>query len=74
MRDATPDARLDAALLAAHEAGDGARLIGLYAQAAERADAPARPFFLTQAWVHALEAGDRRAEALAAKLRAMGRL
>ena len=62
---------LDAALRAAHAAGDRAALIGLYEQAAEDAG-PAAAFFLTQAWVFALEAGDGRAEALETRLRGMG--
>jgi hypothetical protein len=60
---------LDAALRAAHRARDSARLVGLCEQAAEgRAEA----FWLTQAWVYALEAGDPRAEVLAGRLRALG--
>lgn len=65
---------LDRALHDAHDAADCARLVGLYAMAADRAEDAARPFFLTQAWVHALEAGDARSEALAAELRRLGRL
>jgi hypothetical protein len=63
---------LDAALLAAHAAGDGRTLVGLYAKAAETVPAPADAFFLTQAWVFALEAGDARATVLQARLQAMG--
>lgn len=71
------DPALDADLLAAHAASDARALIGLYARAAKRAEAggaddPAA-FFRTQAWVFALEAGDPRAAALHAALRAAGR-
>ncbi|HBG98744.1 MAG TPA: hypothetical protein DDY29_08475, partial [Rhodobacteraceae bacterium] len=59
------DPVLDAALLDAHGQGDTGALIGLYALAAERAEAAAAAeaagFFRTQAWVFALEAGDPRA-------------
>lgn len=65
---------LDARLLAAHRMGDTAALIGLYAEAAETApDANAAGFYLTHAYVFALEAGDHRAAALHAKLVASGR-
>jgi hypothetical protein len=64
---------LDTALLAAHGRGDKAALIGLYAQAAKAADDPvARSFFLTHAYVFALEAGDARAAYLKARLVARG--
>lgn len=65
---------LDARLLAAHAAGDGRALIGLYERAAAGApESGARAFFLTHAYIHALEAGDGRAGALLEQLRAMGR-
>jgi len=66
---------LDAELLAAQTAGDVEALITLYTRASEEAvqDA-ARGFYLTHAYVFALEAGDARAEALAQELRAQGRL
>ena len=60
---------LDAALRAAHRDRDGARLIGLCERAAT---GPAEAFWLTQAWVYALEAGDARAEALQSRLRRLG--
>ena len=63
---------LHAALLSAHGRGDRAALVGLYAQAAGAADGAARTFFLTQAWVFALEAGDSRAAALKADLVRLG--
>lgn len=65
-------AALDAALLAAHAAGDRAALIGLYAEAAEAARGTAAAFYLTHAFVFALEAGDARAPALKARLVAIG--
>lgn len=65
---------LEAALLAAHEAGDQAALVTLYARAADSAGSDAAAaFFLTHAYVYALEAGDARAGALRARLVAMGR-
>lgn len=65
---------LDARLTAAHEAGDGGALVGLYAQAADAMnDRDAACFFLTHAYVHALERGDWRAAALHARLKAEGR-
>ncbi|MEM7724705.1 MAG: hypothetical protein AAF376_20450 [Pseudomonadota bacterium] len=63
---------LDAALLAAHAAGDRAALISLYAQAAEASDGEASAFYLTHAYVFALEAGDGRASSLKDRLVAMG--
>lgn len=65
---------LDARLLAAHEARDGPALIPLYEEAAlGAADDTARGFYLTHAYVFALEAGDPRAEGLRARLVTMGR-
>lgn len=61
-------------ILAAHRAGDRAALAALYAEAAEaQTGEDARAFFLTQAWVLALEAGSPAAEALRRTLVAMGR-
>lgn len=66
---------LDVELLAAHAAGDTARLITLYTEAADTAQGDtACGFFLTHAYVFALEAGDPRADALGVRLRRMGRL
>jgi hypothetical protein len=52
---------LNAALLRAHGAGDAAQLSGLYRQAGEderaRGCLDAACFFLTQAYIFALEAG-----------------
>ena len=65
---------LDARLLAAHAADDRPALIRLYAEAADAAvDADARGFYLTHAYVFALEAGAPEAEQLRAQLVAMGR-
>ena len=53
---------LETRLLAAHEKGDLAALAGLYHTAASYADREGRgdaaAFFLTNAWVIALEAGE----------------
>ena len=69
---------LERKLLAAHETGDGEALIGLYATAADRAetsdDIDTAAFFLTHAWIFALERGDQRAEALRARLACWGRV
>ena len=65
-------ATLDAELLAAHASGDRAALVGLYAQAAEAAAPAERAFFLTQAYVFALETGDSRAATLKAALVRLG--
>lgn len=67
-------AALHAALLAAHDADDRAALIRLYTQAAEGAeDTDAACFFLTQAYVFALEPGAPEARDLRARLIAQGR-
>ncbi len=70
-------AALDHALIAAHARGDTTALIGLYTEAADAADArgdtDAACFFLTHAYVFALEKRDPRADALRAVLRARGR-
>ena len=68
---------LDRALLAAHAAGDGAALARLYTRAADEAEARGHEaragFYLTQAYVFALEQGDAAAGALHARLKALGR-
>ncbi|AEI93616.1 hypothetical protein [Roseobacter litoralis] len=65
---------LDAKLLAAHAAGDKDRLVTLYTQAAASADDPdAAGFYLTHAYVFALEAGLPQAADLRAQLVEMGR-
>ena len=70
-------AELDAALLAAHAAGDEPALAQLYARAADAAETAgeidAACFFLTQAYVFALSAGASQADALHARLLAYGR-
>ena len=71
------DAALDAALIAAHEAGQTIELITLYTRAADRLEAKdetdAACFMLTQAYVFALDAGDDRAGVLRTRLVAHGR-
>lgn len=65
---------LDAALLAAHAAGDRRALVELYTKAADTAaSAEAAGFYLTHAYVFALEAGLPEAAALRARLKAEGR-
>ncbi len=71
------EAELEAMLLAAHAERDGARLAEGYALAAdfaERAGEVDRAcFFLTQAWIFALDVGAPNAGALRARLVAHGR-
>lgn len=65
---------LEDRLAAAHEAGDLPALVAVYTDAADRAaDMDAACFFLTHAYVFALEAGDARAAGLRARLAAAGR-
>lgn len=60
---------LDARLLAAHAADDRAALIRLYEEASGVATSPvARNFYLTHAYVFALEAGVPEAQDLRARL------
>ncbi|HUF87126.1 MAG TPA: hypothetical protein VMM59_07065 [Thermohalobaculum sp.] len=70
-------AALDAALIAAHADGDHARLVALYTEAADRAEAAgetdASCFYLTQAYVFALASGAAEAGHLHARLLARGR-
>jgi len=70
-------AALDAALIAAHEAGDARALVRLYARAADGAkaegDINAACFYLTHAYVFALESGAPEADALHTRLMAHGR-
>lgn len=67
----------DEALLAAHAARDAALLVRIYREAGDRAEAggeiDAACFYLTQAYVWALEAGFPEAAALHARLKARGR-
>jgi hypothetical protein len=78
MDRANPDCtELDAALIAAHEVGDQPRLVALYTEAADtaeaRGDIGACCFHLTQAYVFALASGARQAGSLHARLLAHGR-
>ena len=60
---------LDQRLLAAHAANDRTALISLYTEASEAAEHPvARNFYLTHAYVFALEAGLPIAAELRARL------
>lgn len=62
-------------LLRAHARNDRAALITGYTQAAEaQSDIDAACFFLTHAYVFALDAGDPRADDLRAKLARHGRV
>lgn len=66
--------RLDRAILAAHAADDPQALITLYTRAADDcSDLSAQAYFLTIAYVYALETGDPVAAHLQARLRGMGR-
>ena len=65
---------LDAQMIAAHEAHDHEALIRLYTQAADTAnDLDAACFYLTHAYVFALEAGARQSAGLHARLKKHGR-
>ena len=64
---------LDRQLLDAHAGADGRALARLYASAAGQARGEAQAFYLTHAWIFALEAGVPEAEALGASLRELGR-
>ncbi len=66
---------LDAEMLAAHENDDGPALVALYAQAADEADdIDAACFYLTHAYIFALELGRPEVQALHARLDAHGRV
>lgn len=66
---------LQSRLLAAHENDDRAGLILLYTEAADQSnDLIERSFFLTHAYVFALEAGNERAPLLHDRLHEMGRI
>ncbi len=71
------DAALDADLHAAHAGDRATRLAGLYREAADRAeregDIDRACFFLTHAWVFALEAGDPMAGEIRDRLVCEGR-
>lgn len=70
-------AALDARLIAAHEDGDAGTLSALYAEAAETAfrdgDEEAGYFYLTHAYVMALDAGLREAGSYNRRLARAGR-
>jgi hypothetical protein len=62
-------------LLAAHAHDDRAALVGLYTEAADTAgDIDAACFFLTHAYIFALEKGDPATAALFQRLKAEGRV
>ena len=64
---------LDGPLLDAHARGDRAALVGFYAEAADLSrDSRAAAFYLTQAYLFALETGDGRAGTLRARLVELG--
>lgn len=64
---------LDARLLQAHAACDAFSLVTLYREASAAANDPvAQRFYLTHAYVFALEIGDARSEGLRAELVALG--
>jgi hypothetical protein len=65
--------RFDAALRQAAKSGDWSEVIALYVEAAEAAaEARGAAFYLTHAYVHALEAGDPVAAVLKRRLVALG--
>ncbi|WP_298357894.1 hypothetical protein [uncultured Litoreibacter sp.] len=69
-----PPSELDARLLAAHAEDDSPALINLYIEAADTAATEeATGFYLTHAYVFALEAGDARAADIKARLVEMKR-
>ncbi|QMU59747.1 MAG: hypothetical protein GKR98_17120 [Boseongicola sp.] len=72
------DAKLNDEILAAHERDDRNALVELYRQAADReesrADLDGMCFFLTYAWIFALEMDHDLQEELCARLRAHGRV
>lgn len=64
---------LETAMARAQATGDWAEVIALYTQAADAAPDPgASAFYLTHAYVHALEAGSDQAPRLHARLLALG--
>lgn len=65
---------LDRAILSAHDADDRPALIAHYTRAADlNTDPDAHAYFLTIAYVYALETGDPAANRLYARLRQLGR-
>jgi len=66
---------LNDAILAAHARSDGRALVGLYTQAADGAnDTNTSCFFLTYAYIYALELGMAEADTLYVRLDATGRV
>jgi hypothetical protein len=66
---------LDDALLDAHARGDNHALVALYTAAADQsADADAACFYLTHAYIFALEQNHATTEALYLRLNAKGRV
>ncbi|MCV2892851.1 hypothetical protein [Lentibacter sp. XHP0401] len=66
---------LHSRLLSAHEHDDHEELIVLYTEAADQSnDVIKESFFLTHAFVFALEADDVRADGLRDRLHGMGRI
>lgn len=63
---------LNERLLAAHDASDPKSLAALYAEAADGAETDAAAFYLTHAWVFALDAGLDDAALYEARLRDRG--
>ena len=62
-------------LLAAHAEDNRSALISLYTEAADSTDdIDAACFYLTHAYIFALEAGDPAADALYTRLKAQGRV
>ncbi|WP_341861197.1 hypothetical protein [Gymnodinialimonas sp. 57CJ19] len=65
--------RFEAALYHGQQTGDWAQVITQYMEAAEaEATEQGAAFYLTHAYVHALEAGDPRADTLKQRLIALG--
>ena len=65
---------LEARLLTAHATNDRRALVALYAEAADQADDhDTACFYLTHAYIFALETNDPAASELLAELRAQGR-
>lgn len=74
MQPSSKAASLSERLLTAHAENDAAELVALYQQAAETTpDETIKGFYLTQAYIFALEAGDPAAPNIKAMLVAMGR-
>lgn len=66
---------LDARLLEAHERDDKPALVALYAEAAKLAfEEEAQAFFLTHAYVFALDIGSPEAASLRKRLQQLGRI